>query len=583
MPSTPPVLSDQNRLVFAIALSLTILLGFHYFYERPQLEAQRVAQLERAKAAAAMGQPPAAAFGTQQKNAAANNNAQTIITRDAALTSGARVTIASEKLIGSINLTGAKLDDLLLTKYGRNGRDDDRVILLAPQRTENAYYTQVGWLAGANTTGAPDGNTVWTASAPQLSPGQPVTLSWDNGAGLVFEQEWQLDKDYLLTVTQRVRNAGANIASLLPYSLSYRTAAFSPKGQTQNVFEGPLGVFDKQLKELSADTLLETGQGSFSSTGGWVGFSDHYWLVALIPPAESRTAFTFKADSRVAPTPAFQVDSLGEAQALTPGETITSVTRIFAGAKEVEVLDQYRDEQGLHLFDRAIDFGWFYFLTKPMFYVLHYFYNLFGNFGIAIMMLTLCVRIIMGPLAHKSFVALNKMKDLQPQMKAMQERHKDDKAALQKAMMELYKKEKVNPVAGCLPILLQIPVFFSLYKVLLVSIEMRHAPFFGWIVDLAQPDPTSIFNLFGVLPWDMPSFLMIGVWPILVGVTMWGSQKLNPPPTDPVQKSMFAFMPWIFMYITSHMPAGLAVYWAFNNVLSAAQQLMIKRMVDKKA
>ncbi|MCA3269714.1 MAG: membrane protein insertase YidC, partial [Thalassospira sp.] len=260
MPSTPPVLSDQNRLVFAIALSLTILLGFHYFYERPQLEAQRVAQLERAKAAAAMGQPPAAAFGTQQKNAAANNNAQTIITRDAALTSGARVTIASEKLIGSINLTGAKLDDLLLTKYGRNGRDDDRVILLAPQRTENAYYTQVGWLAGANTTGAPDGNTVWTASAPQLSPGQPVTLSWDNGAGLVFEQEWQLDKDYLLTVTQRVRNAGANIASLLPYSLSYRTAAFSPKGQTQNVFEGPLGVFDKQLKELSASTLLETGQ-----------------------------------------------------------------------------------------------------------------------------------------------------------------------------------------------------------------------------------------------------------------------------------------------------------------------------------
>lgn len=577
MPSTPPVLSDQNRLIVAIALSLVILLGFHYFYERPQLEAQRIAQLERAKASAAMGQPPVAA--ASQKPSVTSSAAQPLMSRDSALTSTPRVTITSDKLIGSINLTGAKLDDLLLTKYGRNGRDDDRVILLAPQRTEHAYYAQLGWLAGANTAGIPDGNTVWTASAPQLSPGNPVTLSWDNGAGLVFEQEWQLDKDYLLTVTQRVRNTGASIATLLPYSLSYRTVPFLPKGQAHNVFEGPLGVFDNQLKELKAEKLLETGQGSFSSTGGWVGFSDHYWLVALIPPADTRTAFTFKADARIAPTPAFQVDSLGEPQAITPGETISSVTRIFAGAKEVEVLDQYRDEQGLHLFDRAIDFGWFYFLTKPMFYVLHYFYNLFGNFGIAIMMLTLCVRIIMGPLAHKSFVALNKMKDLQPQMKSIQERHKDDKAAMQKAMMELYKKEKVNPVAGCLPILLQIPVFFSLYKVLLVSIEMRHAPFFGWIVDLAKPDPTSIFNLFGLIPWDVPSFLLVGVWPILVGVTMWGSQKLNPPPTDPVQKSMFAIMPWMFMYITSHMPAGLAVYWAFNNVLSAGQQLVIKRMI----
>lgn len=559
-------MTDQHRLFAALGLSLVILLGFHYFFEKPRMERQ----LKLQRLAAANQSSPAAPASITIPQAPQD--------RGEVLAKTPRVPLLSQAVQGSINRTGARLDDLALRRYHKTLQDKTPVVLLSPANTVGSYYVQHGWLATEGVP-VPTADTVWEASGEALTPETPVILRWDNSVGLIFENEYRLDADYRISVQQRVHNTGNGSVTLYPYSLTNRTVPFVHSQQT--VFEGPLGVFDETLKEIDSAKLLETGTASFPGKGGWTGFSDHYWLVALLPDQQGDYTYTFKANAALKPTPSFQADVLGGAQQLSPGGMITVTSAVFAGAKEVEVLDALAKKEGLFLFDRTIDFGWFYFLTKPMFYLLHYLFNAVGNFGVAIMILTLIVRIVLGPLAHKSFVSMNKMKDMQPQVKALQERHKDDRAAMQKEIMDLYKKHQVNPVAGCLPIFLQIPVFFALYKVLLVSIEMRQAPFIGWIHDLAIPDPTTMFNLFGLIAWQPPQILMIGALPILVGVTMFLSQKLNPPPADPVQKTMFSVMPLLFTYITAHFPAGLAVYWAFNNILSMIQHLIINIVTGK--
>jgi YidC/Oxa1 family membrane protein insertase len=404
-----------------------------------------------------------------------------------------------------------------------------------------------------------------------------VTLTWDNGEGLRFERRIAFDDAYMLTITQRIANDGEDPVSLFPYGLVSRWGTPSTLGY-YILHEGPIGVLGGTLEEIDYDDLQEDGNVELPSRGGWLGITDKYWLTALVPDQASELTGTFR-DNVVDGQNRYQVDYLRTARAVPAGGSIETTDRLFAGAKEVSQLDRYSEEYGIPLFDRAVDFGWFYFLTKPMFHVLHFFYKWTGNYGLAILLLTLRVKFLFFPLANKSYRAMSKMKKLQPEMMRLREQYGDDKMRMNQELMALYKKEKANPMSGCLPIVVQIPVFFALYKVLFVSIEMRHAPFFGWIHDLSAPDPTTIFNLFGLIPWDPPSFLMIGVWPLLMGATMFLQQKLNPQPADPMQARIMMMLPAMFIFLFATFPAGLVIYWTWNNILSIAQQWTImKRM-----
>lgn len=381
----------------------------------------------------------------------------------------------------------------------------------------------------------------------------------------------------MFTVSQRVENTGTEPVSLYPYGLIRRWDT-PPTAGFFILHEGPIGVLGGTLEEIDYDDLQEDGDIELPSDGGWLGITDKYWLTALVPDQESTLTANFR-HSLSDGQDRYQVDYLRNQIRLSPGNTIEVVDRLFVGAKEVSLLDQYREDYGIPLFDRAVDFGWFYFLTKPLFYVLHWFYERVGNYGVAILLLTLLVKILFYPLANKSYRSMSQMKKLQPEMMKMREQYGDDKARMNQELMALYKKEKVNPMSGCLPIVVQIPVFFALYKVLFVSIEMRHAPFFGWIQDLSAPDPTTVFNLFGLIPWDPPAFLMIGVWPLLMGATMLLQQRLNPQPADPMQAKIMMMLPLMFIFLFATFPAGLVIYWTWNNVLSIAQQWVImKRM-----
>jgi YidC/Oxa1 family membrane protein insertase len=424
----------------------------------------------------------------------------------------------------------------------------------------------------------PDRDSVWQADGDEIRPGQPVTLSWDNGEGLRFARTIALDDGYLLTVTQRIENTTEEPVGLFPFGLISRWGTPKTLG-FYILHEGPIGVLEGKLHEIDYDDLQEDGDLDFRSQGGWLGITDKYWLTALIPDQQSEIEARFLHTLHDGQD-RYQVDYRGTAPiTVAPGQTAEITDRFFGGAKVVGLLDRYQAEYGIPLFDRAVDFGWFYFLTKPLFHVLHFFYQVTGNYGVAILLLTLLVKLIFFPLANKSYRAMSLMKKLQPKMMELREKYADDKMAMNQALMKLYKDEKVNPMSGCLPIVVQIPVFFALYKVLFVSIEMRHAPFFGWIHDLSAPDPTSVFNLFGLLPFDPPSFLMIGIWPLIMGATMLLQTKLNPQPADPVQAKVMMLLPVMFIFLFATFPAGLVIYWTWNNVLSIAQQWVImKRM-----
>ena len=580
---------EQRNLLIAIVLSVGILIAFQFGFERlrpPQPPGPPGGAPVTAPATSgpATGSAPPAPAASNAPGANAPGAAQVHAaeTRDAALAEQPRVKIDTPRLHGSIDLLGARLDDLTLANYHETvDPKSPEVVLLSPPGTQDPYLAEFGWVAAGPDVKVPGPQTRWTETGGQLTPTNPVTLTWDNGQGLLFTRTISVDPNYMFTVRDAVRNNGTDPVKLLPYGLISRTGTPHVAGY-YILHEGLIGYLGGSLQEVKYSSLNPGTPIDYTSNGGWLGFTDKYWLTSLIPPQSEavKARFTHTVDAGV---DRYQTDYLGPEVTVAPDGTAESSARFFAGAKEVNLLDAYKDS-GIPLFDRAIDFGWFYFLTKPIFLILQFFYEILGNFGLAILLLTLCVKLLFFPLANKSYNAMSKMKLLQPEIQKLRERFPDDKARQQQEMMALYKRVGANPLAGCLPIVIQIPVFFALYKVLFVTIEMRHAPFFGWIHDLSAPDPTSFANLFGLLPFTPPvnlpivgSILMIGAWPLVMGLTMFLQQKLNPQPVDPVQARMFMLLPIVFTFMLSGFPAGLVIYWAWNNLLSIGQQWAIMR------
>jgi YidC/Oxa1 family membrane protein insertase len=573
---------EQRNLLIAIVLSVGILIAFQFAFDRmrpPQPPAPQGGTAVTTPATQGSptqpSAPPASATSAGTPGASVPGAApvHAVETREAALAEQPRVKIDTPRLHGSIDLVGARLDDLTLANYHETvDPKSPEVVLLTPPGTRDPYLAEFGWVAASPDVKVPGPQTRWTASGGPLTPTNPVTLTWDNGQGLLFTRTISVDSNYMFTVRDVVRNNGSNPVKLLPYGLISRTGTPNVAGY-YILHEGLIGYLGGSLQEVKYSSLSPGTPVDHASSGGWLGFTDKYWLTSLIPPQNEavKARFIHTLDGGI---DRYQADYLGPEVTVAPDGTAGSSARFFAGAKEVNLLDAYKDS-GIPLFDRAIDFGWFYFLTKPIFLILQFFYEILGNFGLAILLLTLCVKLLFFPLANKSYNAISKMKLLQPEIQKLRERFPDDKARQQQEMMALYKRVGANPLAGCLPIVIQIPVFFALYKVLFVTIEMRHAPFFGWIHDLSAPDPTSFVNLFGLIPLTPPALLMIGAWPLIMGLTMFLQQKLNPQPVDPVQARMFMLLPIVFTYMLAAFPAGLVIYWAWNNLLSIGQQWAI--------
>lgn len=582
---------DNRNLILAIVLSIAILFGFQHVYEifYPKPDTPPTASTEQSTSAEmpnAVGQPPAQtadALPPSVPGSVAPPAAAEAQGRTEALAAAPRVKIDTPRLHGSISLLGGRLDDLTLADFHETlDPNSPEIVLFSPRGTPEAYFAEVGWVSTTPTASVavPVAETVWTADRDTLTPDTPVTLTWDNGAGLIFKRTIAVDNDYLFTITQQVENTGSEAVDLNAYSLVSRHGTPEISG-FYILHEGPLGVLDGTLKEVDYDELQEVGSIQQATTGGWIGITDKYWLAALVPNQAKLVNSRF-VGQRVGTDYKYQTDVIGGTVTVAPGATVDVQNRVFAGAKELRLLQRYEDEYGIEKLTLAIDFGWFWFLTRPLSEVLIWANGWIGNFGVAILLLTVMIKIMFFPLANKSYKAMSQMRKLQPEMVKLRERFSDDKARLNQEMMALYKREKVNPTSGCLPMLIQIPVFFALYKVLFVTIEMRHAPFFGWIQDLSAPDPTTIFNLFGLIPWSPPELLMIGAWPLIMGVTMFLQQKLNPQPPDPLQAKIFMFLPVVFTIMLARFPAGLVIYWTWNNVLSIIQQWVIMRKMGVK-
>lgn len=497
-----------------------------------------------------------------------------------------RVEIDTPTLQGTISLRGGRIDDLQLKKYRETLEPDAPIVtLLSPAGTNRAYYALFGWAPGSGLTPdqVPGANTVWDVESDgPLTPGNPLVLTWDNGAGLTFRREMSVDDRSMFNVAQSVQNTGDSAASVAPYGILARHGLPPDLKNFFILHEGGISLTDGELREIDYDDFEPAGahENIALQEAGWSGFTDHYWMTALIPgQAEGSTFSTFQDTNRNI----YQTNIKQRTETVAPGQEVTIQTRLFAGAKEWETIRNYQNEEGVTKFLDSIDWGWFFFLTKPIFWLLHNLNQLIGNMGWAIIALTLIIKAILLPLAYKSYVSMAKMKELQPQMEKIKENAGDDRQKLQKEMMELYRKEKVNPASGCLPILMQIPIFFSLYKVIFVTLELRHAPWIGWIRDLSAPDPSSLYNLWGLLPWAAPepgsilALIFIGILPLCLGVSMWLQQKLNPAPTDPTQQMIFAWMPWVFMFMLGSFASGLVVYWIANNVITFSQQYLIMR------
>ncbi|WP_193368838.1 membrane protein insertase YidC [Pelagibius marinus] len=577
---------EQRNLILAIVLSMAILFGFQFLFP-PATPPEQTPGQQQAQTAPDGTSVPGSAPSVP--GAPSVGGVPTQPAREDVIGISPRVSIQTPLLSGSIALRGARLDDLILTQYHETLDDNSAPItLLSPEGSEKAYYSNFGWApVSGSAVKLPTAETLWTAAGGPLTPSSPVTLTWDNGEGLTFEQVITIDDNYLFTVTQRVVNNGAAAAEMAPYGLISR-AGTPPTLGFYILHEGPVGVFNGSLDDgIKYDDLKDEYQGSRDSviakdtTGGWLGITDKYWLTALVPEQQTAVKTRFVYNLRGG-RDHYQSDFLYPTAKVEPGASVETTSRLFAGAKVVPLLQQYEETYGIINFDLAVDFGWFKILTKPIFYALHWLHAQVGNFGIAILLLTVAIKLVFFPLANKSYKSMAKMRKLQPKMMELRERFAEDKQRLNQEMMALYKKEGANPLSGCLPILIQIPVFFALYKVMFVTIEMRHAPFYGWIHDLSAPDPTTILNGFGLFPWDAPELgilhvLNIGVWPLLMGISMFLQQKLNPQPPDPVQAKVFLMMPVIFTFLLSTFPAGLVIYWTWNNVLSMAQQAFIMK------
>ncbi len=588
---------DNNKNFFlAMALSLAVLIGWQYFVIGPRMEQERRAaeiettrQAELAKKAApnapSTGNSAIPQAGSTAKSStngaipgvATQAEPNTANDRNAALAVDPRVEIDAERLSGSINLIGGRIDDLRLKDYHETiDKTSPTIILFSPKSApKGAYFAEFGWVGNKDSGEVPQSNTKWEArSSAKLTTNSPVKLTWNNNKGLTFTRTIAVDKDYLFTITDAVNNSSSTNVSLQSYG---RIARFG-KPKTEGIYvlhEGLIGdVGEEGLQEIDYDDLEEELVNSLKpATTGWLGITDKYWATALIPSGTFSSRFAFFNKDRKQ----YQADYISDPVSVEAGKSAEVINRLFAGAKQVSILDHYERDLQIKNFSNLIDWGWFYFITKPMFKLLDYIFNLIGNFGVAILIVTVLLKLLFFPLANKSYVSMANMKKMQPQMTEIRERYAEDKAKQQQEMMALYKKEKINPAAGCWPMLIQIPVFFALYKVLYVTLEMRHAPFFGWIQDLAAPDPTSMFNLFGLLPFDVPQFMMIGVWPLAMGITMFLQMRMNPTPPDPTQAMIFTWMPIVFTFMLASFPAGLVIYWAWNNLLTILQQGTIMR------
>ena len=559
-------------MLLAVVLSVLVIIGWTFAADRflPKTTPPRIAATQSSGALVTQPANPLAVAPDGAVVPAVGGAGQ-LRDRGAVLAESPRVAIVTPRLTGSINLRGARIDDLVLKGYKETlmpGSPDVR--LLAPSGAPAAYFAGFGWSG----TDAPPADALYTASSNQLAPGAPVTLTYAAPSGAKFEIVIAVDADFLFTVTQRVTNAGGAPLTLRPWGLVSHLGEGTEK-DAGNLHVGPIGVVGGRLKdsEVAYAKLRDDGAQSFATTGGWLGITDKYWATALIPDQTAVVTARFA----LAPGNRFQTDYLAPAVTIAPNASATTTAHLFAGAKEVNLIGRYKDALTAPLFDRIVSWGLFWFIAQPIFQLLDFLFKLFGNFGLAIMGLTAIIRLVMFPIAAKQFQSMNKMKLVQPKLKALQERYKDDKAALQTETMALYKTEKVNPVAGCLPIVVQIPIFYALYKTLLVSTEMRHQPFVGWIKDLSVADPLTPVNLFGLIPFTPPAMIAIGLLPILLGLSMWAQQKMNPPPVDPAQKQIFALMPWVLMFIMAPYATGLIVYWITNNCLTMLQQWLMTR------
>ena len=555
---------DTKNIIAAISLSAAVIILYSLFFA-PSPQDRKQIQPEKNITSESTDAP-----------SLEQNEPVSKISRTDAINEGNRILFENDSIKGSISLTGSSIDDLTFKKYTKTLNGKDNIVLLNPKKVQNGYFVETGWVTANKNIEIPNSKTIWKIEGNnKLTPNSPVKLVWTNDDNIKFEKKISIDNQYLFTINQTIINNSDKTYNFYTYGQIIRNEA----PEVTNFYilhEGLLGVFDDQLIEEDYDDIEEK-KYSVNAEAGWLGITDKYWITSLIPEEEKKFRAEFDYKNK------FKANFI-ETNATEVGanETKSNNIKIIIAAKEVDIIDGYAERLNINKYDLAIDWGWFYFIVKPLFFVTDYFFKLTGNFGISIILITFCIRLIFFPLANYSFRSMAKMKVLQPEMARLKELHKEDKMKLQQEMMALYKKEKVNPVSGCLPIFIQIPFFFAIYKMLFVTIEMRHQPFFGWIKDLSERDPTSIFNLFGLIPWDPPSFLLIGAWPVLMGVTMFLQQKLNPAPPDPVQAKIFMFFPLFLTVILAPFPSGLVIYWTINNVLTMAQQYVIMKRTTVK-
>ncbi len=558
---------DNKNVFVAIALSMSVLLFWGAFFETPK---KTIDQKNNQKL---------------EQKVKENSILPTIdqpkvikkITRVESINKNKRIKIENKSIIGSINLKGALIDDVSFKKHKQKVEDNKNIIFLNPSDTKDGFFIETGWTSIGNKIKVPTKETLWTVEGNNiLSENSPIILKWKNKEGIIFEKKIELDEKYLFKITQKVKNNSNSLIELFPYAQMTRNKI---PDDIQNFYiqhEGFIGVFDDELKEDDYDDVKEK-KITRESSEGWLGITDKYWMAAFVPESGKNFKSTFLYED------GYKANYIiNKPTNINASSTGASELRLFVAAKEVETIDGYAANQNINKFDLVIDWGWFYFFTKPLFFVIDYLFKISGNFGTAIVLLTIAIRLIFFPLANFSFRSMAKMKAVQPEMMRLKDLYKDDKVKLQQEMMALYRKEKINPASGCLPVLIQIPFFFAIYKMLFISLEMRHQPFFGWIKDLSAQDPTTLFNLFGLIPWDPPSFMIIGIWPILMGASMWVQQKLNPAPADPIQAKIFAFFPLFLTIILASFPSGLVVYWTINNILTIAQQYVIVKKTTVK-
>ena len=566
-------MDNQKNLLLAVVLSVVILVGFDFFFkpEEKKFQENSVEQTQTSQIVDSGEDENLPSIDSKIENNRLDQENKIV---------EERITFNSKRLSGTINLIGATIDDLSLKDYFETINKEKKIKILSPVSSVSPYFLRIGWASPDKSIKLPNKDSKWKSLKRSYNENEKIQLEWNNGEGLTFFRTIEFDENFLISVTDKVQNESPNIIKLTNFSY-LRRLNYRPENKFFILHEGPLGVFNDTLKEVSYDDIEENNEIIEITKNGWIGYTDHYWQVTIFP--ETNETFKARFKNLKNRTNSVQIDFINEnIKTLKSGGSLKTKSYIFAGAKEVPLIDQYIKKIGINKLDLSVDFGWFYFLTKPLFYALHFLSSLVGNFGVGIIILTICIRIVLFPLANKSFKSMNSMRMITPEIQRIRERYKDDRQRMNQEMFAMYKEKKINPAAGCLPILIQIPIFFALYKVLFVSIEMRHAPFFGWIQDLSAPDPTSLFNLFGLIPWDTPTFLTIGIWPILMGVTMFLQQKINPPPPDPIQAKIFMMLPFIFTFLLATFPSGMVVYWTINNILSIAQQYILLRKQAKE-